>query len=106
MTCEWNKVGIYKDNVLEVVDQRFSVEEVVRDGEEIPGGEKRLEEKMDSMSSSLFFTSKYMLAREIILLFLIHCFSSLTALNSLRRGYRLEQKGLIPLLSLFPQPSL
>lgn len=34
---KWDEVGIDKDNVLKVVDQRLPVEEVVAHGKEIPG---------------------------------------------------------------------
>jgi hypothetical protein len=38
ITGEWNKVGIDKDNVLEVVDDGFSVQEVIGNGKEVPVG--------------------------------------------------------------------
>ena len=36
VSCERDKVGIDKDNVFEVVDDRFAVEEIVCDSKEVP----------------------------------------------------------------------
>lgn len=36
VSCKWQEIGVDKDNVLEIVDDRFSVEKVVGDHEEVP----------------------------------------------------------------------
>lgn len=38
---ERDKVGIDKDNVFEVVDDRFAIEEVVCDSKEVPENQSR-----------------------------------------------------------------
>jgi len=44
VSCKWDKVGVDKDNVFKVVDDRFAVEEVVCNSEEVPESEPRLME--------------------------------------------------------------